>query len=113
MIANVGRIPIPIPNPRSESAIKEMALLSCQFNEEIPEFISDEAKIQQIASEVEKEEKNKEKEAAPMEEEEKIDTGLDQSVMLLLDYNDIIMPRKDTYNLLLQEAKQAAQAAGE
>jgi hypothetical protein len=90
-----------------------MALLSCQFNSEIPEFIPDQAKLEQIASEVEKEEKSKDKEKEMIEEEEeKIDTSLDTSVLLLLEYNDVIEPKKETYNLLIQEAKAAAQAAG-
>ena len=61
----------------------------------------------------EKEEKSKDKEKEMIEEEEeKIDTSLDTSVLLLLEYNDVIEPKKETYNLLIQETKAAAQAAG-
>jgi hypothetical protein len=62
---------------------------------------------------VEKEEKSKQKEVMIEEEEEKIDTGLDSSVQLLIEYHDRILPRKETYHMLLGEAKQAAESAGD
>jgi len=65
----------------------------------MPVFIPDESKSQEIAHEVEKESKKEE----IKEEEEIVDTGLDQSVMLLLEYNDIIVPRWQTFNMLMSE----------
>lgn len=63
------------------------------FDADMPEFIPDISKSQEIAHEVDKEQ-NKEE---IKEEEEIIDTGLDQNMMLLLAYNDLIVPRKQTF----------------
>lgn len=59
------------------------------FDDEMQVFVPDDSKSQEIAHEVEKESKNKEE---IKEEEEVVETGVDQSVMLLIDYNDIIVP---------------------
>lgn len=71
------------------------------FEDEMSVFIPDDSKSQEIAHEVEKESKNKEE---IKEEEEVVETGVDQSVMLLIDYNDIIVPRRQTFRMLFDEA---------
>lgn len=59
------------------------------FDSEMPEFIPDNTKSQEIAHEVEKEAKQNEE---IKEEEEVVDSGIDQNVFLLLEYQDIIIP---------------------
>lgn len=100
MIANVAKIPIEHPNPRSDDAALDWGQLSLLFDQDMPEFIPDDSKAQEIAHEVEKENKNKEE---IKEEEEVIETGLDQSMLLLLEYNDVIVPRRQTFQMLLGE----------
>jgi hypothetical protein len=78
-----------------------MALQSMQYSADLPEFIPDKVKAEEMEGEVKKEEKKKEP-TEPVEEEVQVETGDHDNMMLLCDYQDIILPRRDTYAMIVE-----------